>query len=97
MSFAARIEVPGQAAADAQVDFTPAERWTTQDMIMAAQQMRALVEGDEDWSWGYEREASGVVLTVKLENGTIIRSAPLGVPEVVVPADEPPHWFGGGA
>jgi hypothetical protein len=95
MSFAARIEGGDHSSEEAHVEFTPVETWTTQDMIMAAQRMRALVEGDEDWSWGYEREPSGVVLTVKLEGGTTIRSAPLDVPEVVVPADERPHWFGG--
>jgi hypothetical protein len=96
MSFVARIDAPQRAAVDAEIDFSPAESWTTQDLIMAAQKMRALAEGEEDWNWGYERASEGVILTVKLAGGTTIRSVPLDVPTVVVPADERPHWFGGG-
>jgi hypothetical protein len=95
MSFKAFIEGAGQVRREAEVDSSPAGTWTTQDLIMAGQRMRALVpESDEDWSWGYERRPQGVVITVKLAGGAEITSAPLDVPEVVVPADEPPHWFG---
>jgi hypothetical protein len=95
MSFMARIEGPGQDRREAQVDFSPAATWTTQDLIMAGEHMRELVPGTEaDWSWGYERLPQGVVITVKVAGGTVIQSAPLDVPDVVVPADEPPHWFG---
>jgi hypothetical protein len=95
MSFMASIEMPDQAPQQAEVEYNPADTWTTQDLIMAGQRMRALVpKSDEDWSWGYQRVAQGVVITVKLTGGTVVTSAPLDVPELVVPADDPPHWFG---
>lgn len=95
MSLTVRIDAPGRSPVESRVDARPLDAWTTQDMITAAERMRAAAEGDADWQWGYERTAEGVVITVRVADGTTIQSEPLGVPEVVVPSGEPPHWFGG--